>query len=139
MLAARVVADVALGSQQPTHPGQQLVQLRVAQRLQSPPVALGQIEHDILRPQFKDPRIHHFYDPNKRSGAAIADCLGYMDRVAWDIYLFYTAGATWIETPPAPAAWMHQLSETWLDREHYHKGDDLIRELSLAMQRLLGS
>ena len=87
--------------------------------------------------KFRDPQIHHFYDPNKRSGAAIADSLGYKDRVAWDIYLFYTAGAAWLDTPPPPAAWMHQLSETWLTRKHYHKGDDLVRELSLAMQRLL--
>jgi hypothetical protein len=86
---------------------------------------------------FTEPRIHHFYDPNKRSGTAIADSLGYEDRVAWDIYLFYTAGAAWTDIPPAPTAWMHQLSETWLDREHYHSGDDLVRELSLAMQRIL--
>ena len=84
---------------------------------------------------FSDPRAHHFYDPNKRSGAAIADSLGYKDRVAWDVYLFYTAGVDWIETPPAPTAWMHQLSETWLDRKHYHKGDDLIRELSQTMEK----
>ena len=88
---------------------------------------------------FSDPRLHHFYDPNKRSGTAVADSLGYKDRVAWDIYLFYTAGAVWIENPPAPKAWMHQLSETWIDRKHYHSGDDLVRELSLAMQRILSS
>jgi hypothetical protein len=89
--------------------------------------------------KFKDSRVRHFYDPNKRSGADIAGSLGYKDRVAWDIYLFYKAGAAWIENPPAPAVWMHQLSETWLDRKHYHKGDDLIRELSRAMQRLMSS
>ena len=82
---------------------------------------------------FSDPRLHHFYDPNKRSGTAVADSLGYKDRVAWDIYLFYTAGAVWIENPPAPKEWMHQLSETWIDRKHYHSGDDLVRELSGAM------
>lgn len=84
---------------------------------------------------FRDPRVHHFYDPHKRSGAAIADSLGYKDRVAWDIYLFYTAGAEWSETPPAPTAWTHQLSETWIDRGHYHKGDDLVRELSRTMEK----
>ena len=84
---------------------------------------------------FSDPRIHCFYDPNKRSGTAIADSLGYEDRVAWDIYLFYAAGAAWHENPPAPAVWMHQLSETWLDRKHYRSGDDLIRELSGAMEK----
>ena len=86
---------------------------------------------------FSDPRIHHYYDPNKRSGTAIADSLGYADRVAWDIYLFYTADAAWTDSPPKPTAWMHQLSETWLDRQHHHSGDDLVRELFLATQRLL--
>jgi hypothetical protein len=88
---------------------------------------------------FRDPRLLHFYDPNKRSGTVIADSLGYEDRVVWDIYLFYTAGAAWIENPPAPTMWMHQLSETWIDRKRYHSGDNLVRELFLAMQRLLSS
>ncbi len=88
---------------------------------------------------FSDPRLLHFYDPNKRSGAAIADSLGYEDRVAWDIYLFYTAGAAWIEKPPAPTVWMHQLSETWIDRKHYHSGDDLVRKLSVAMEKFIVS
>ena len=86
-----------------------------------------------------DPRVHHFYDPNKQSGTAIADSLGYKDRVAWDIYLFYTAGADWIGDPPAPAVWVHQLSESWLDRKHYHSGDDLALELSAAMKKLIAS
>jgi hypothetical protein len=88
---------------------------------------------------FTDSLIHHFYDPNKRSGTAIAESLGYKERVAWDIYLFYSAGVAWTDAPPAPTAWMHQLSETWIDREHYHSGDDLVRELFLATQRLLSS
>ena len=88
---------------------------------------------------FMDPRVHHYYDPNRRSGEAIAGSLGHKDRVAWDIYLFYAGGATWIETPPPPTVWMHQLSETWLDRGHYHTGDDLVRELSRAMQRFMNS
>ena len=30
---------------------------------------------------------------------------------AWDVYLAYSGDARWIETsPPAPAYWMHQLS-----------------------------
>lgn len=85
---------------------------------------------------FSDPRIHQFYDPDKRSGKAIARSVGCEGRVAWDIYLFYTAGIEWIEDPPVPTAWIHQLNESWADREHFHRGDDLVKELFKTMQRL---
>ena len=29
---------------------------------------------------------------------------------AWDVYLAYSGDARWMQTPPAPAYWMHQLS-----------------------------
>lgn len=87
---------------------------------------------------FNDYRVRHFYDPAKRSGKAIADTLGYPGKVAWDIYLFYAAGGVWIETPPKPNYWMHQLSENWADREHFRKGDDLVKELLNVMIKFLG-
>lgn len=86
---------------------------------------------------FRNPRIRQFYDPAKRSGKAIAKSIGYEDRIAWDIYLFYSAGAKWIENPPAPNDWLHQLSENWIDRERYHTGDDLGRELSVTTKKFL--
>ena len=58
-------------------------------------------------------------------------------EVAWDIYLFYEAGVEWVKTPPQPAYWMHQLTDSWADREHYHTGDNLVDEHFMAMKRLL--
>jgi hypothetical protein len=37
--------------------------------------------------------------------------LGLEREVAWDVYLVYPPGVVWEgETPPSPAAFMHQLS-----------------------------
>ena len=87
---------------------------------------------------FNDPRICQFYDPQQRSGKAVANSLGWLGRVAWDIYLFYTAGSQWDETPPAPANWVHQLTDPWADPDRLRTGDDLVRELAKSMKRLLG-
>jgi hypothetical protein len=85
-----------------------------------------------------DARVRHFYDPEGRVGRAIAQSLGAETaNVAWDVYLFYERGSEWIEKPPAPAAWMHQLtSSSWADAAYYHSGDDLIEELAKTMKRL---
>jgi hypothetical protein len=85
---------------------------------------------------FNDPRVRHFYDPDKRSGKAIAGSIGCGGKVAWDFYLFYAPGSEWIKNPPKPIYWMHQLSESWADREYYHTGDDLVKELLLKMKKL---
>ncbi len=84
-----------------------------------------------------DKSIQHFYDPDKLSGKAIAESVGWKDKVAWDIYLFYVAGAEWIEDPPIPDAWMHQLSENWADREHFRTGEYLAEELYSTVKALL--
>ena len=86
---------------------------------------------------FSDPRLCQFYDPQLLSGRAVADSLGWQDRVAWDIYLFYTAGSRWTETPPAPIDWMHQLTDPWATPDRLRMGDDLVRELGLSMKKLL--
>jgi hypothetical protein len=80
-----------------------------------------------------DPRVRHFHDPARRSGQAIAASLGWKDYVAWDIYLFYGAGSRWIDEPPSPVHFAHQLPR---DSAHFRTGDDLVRELREAMQRL---
>ena len=85
---------------------------------------------------FKDHRVAHFYDSNKRSGKAIASRLGWTGHVAWDIYLFYEAGVEWANTAPQPAYWMHQLKDSWADKTHFHTGDDLVNELHKAMTML---
>lgn len=87
-----------------------------------------------------DPRVHHFYDPEKRVGEAIARSLGGEEgKVAWDIYLFYKAGSEWAENPPTPIAWMHQLTDSsWADHVHYHSGDDMVDALYKTMKELIG-
>ena len=86
---------------------------------------------------FNDPRICQFYDPKQRSGQAVANSLGWQGRVAWDIYLFYTAGSKWNETPPAPVDWMHQLTDPWANPDRLRTGDDLVRELARSINTLL--
>ncbi len=80
-----------------------------------------------------DPRVRHFHDPARRSGQAIAAGLGWEDYVAWDIYLFYEPGSRWLDGPPAPAHFAHQLPR---DSAHFRTGDDLLHELREAMTRL---
>jgi len=86
---------------------------------------------------FDDQRICQFYDPKQRSGQAVANSLGWQGRVAWDIYLFYTAGSQWDETPPAPVDWMHQLTDPWADPDRLRIGEDLVRELAASMKKLM--
>jgi hypothetical protein len=85
----------------------------------------------------KDERIEHFYDPNQRSGKEIAMSVGWDGRVAWDIYLFYPPNIDWPDIPPRPVSWMHQISDEWAKNERYHTGDQLIRELDLALKKLI--
>jgi hypothetical protein len=86
-----------------------------------------------------DSRVRHFYDPHRLAGTAIARGLGGEEgEVAWDIYLFYEEGDEWIEDPPAPAYWVHQVTGSrWADLAHYHSGHDLVREIDRVMSRLL--
>jgi hypothetical protein len=83
-----------------------------------------------------DPRVRHFHDPTKHSRQAISASLGWKDHVAWDIYLFYEAGSRWLDGPPAPAHFAHQLPG---DPPHFRTGDDLVRELHEALKRLKGA
>ena len=87
---------------------------------------------------FNDDRICQFYDSQQLSGRAVADSLGWQGRVAWDIYLFYTAGNPWNENPPAPIDWMHQLKDPWADLERQRMGGDLVRGLAGSMKKLVG-
>jgi hypothetical protein len=87
--------------------------------------------------RFNDPRVRQFWDPDQHSGKVVAESLGYNGRVAWDIYLFYAPEGKWLQHPPEPAGWMHQISEGWADRDHFFTGDDLMKELYDTAQGLL--
>ena len=86
---------------------------------------------------FTDGRAVHFYDPRKSAGKSVANRLGWKGNVAWDIYLFYKCGVEWGDAPPRPIYWMHQLKDSWADKEHFHTGDGLVKELLNAMTKLL--
>jgi hypothetical protein len=84
-----------------------------------------------------DPRVRHFYDPDRRVGQAIAESVGGRGQVAWDTYLFYPAGGEWQATPPQPATWAHQLTrEVWADPGRYRGGGGLLDALCAAMREL---
>ena len=86
-----------------------------------------------------DQHVHHFYDPNMYSGKAIAEAVGWAEKIAWDIYLFYKPDAEWIDFPPEPTFWMHQLKDDWAKNEYYRTGDDLRNELFVSMEKLLNN
>ena len=83
-----------------------------------------------------DKRIRHFYDTNKAVGKIIAKSVGWAEKIAWDIYLFYSPNTAWSETPPKPKYWMHQLTDDWATKDKYRTGDDLKNELSASMETL---
>jgi hypothetical protein len=83
-----------------------------------------------------DKRIQHFYDQDQIVGKEIANGIGWGGHVAWDIYLFYNVGAEWTDAPPRPTYWMHQLRDSWTDKEHFRTGDGLVKELLNAMTKL---
>ncbi len=94
----------------------------------------------------QDPRVRHFYDPDKLAGKAVVTSLGATgaedgeDEVAWDIYLFYEPEEEWSngEPPPAPVEWMHQLSEcSWIDQSRMRCGEALVAELYYTMKKLV--
>jgi len=86
-----------------------------------------------------DNRIRHYYDLHQIVGKSIADSVGWNGHVAWDIYLFYGPSARWSERPPEPVSWMHQLSADWAGRDKYRTGEDLKKELSAALDKLIGN
>jgi hypothetical protein len=84
-----------------------------------------------------DVRIQHYYDNNKTVGKTIAKSVGWVGKIAWDIYIFYAPGVDWIDVPPKPKYWMHQLSDAWAKNEKYRTGKDLQNELFASMKNLI--
>ncbi len=58
---------------------------------------------------FSDNRIAHIWDAERRFGTLFAKTLN-LKEVAWDVYLLFAPGITWVsDEPPEPTFWMHQL------------------------------
>jgi hypothetical protein len=56
-----------------------------------------------------DPRVRHYWDRERRVGAAYQDRLG-LGGPAWDVWLLFAPGTSWPpEAAPDPAWWEHQL------------------------------
>jgi hypothetical protein len=58
------------------------------------------------------PRITQYWDESRAVSTAAHTVLDFATRrrnVAWDVYLFYRAGARWTEPIPSPDHWLHQL------------------------------
>lgn len=54
-----------------------------------------------------DPRLVHFWDPEKLTGSAWRHVLS-LPRFAWDVYFVFGADAGWGDMPPRPDFWQHQ-------------------------------
>jgi hypothetical protein len=86
--------------------------------------------------KFTDARVKQFYDPQQRSGKAIADRLGYDGKTVWDFYLFYSPGSEWADVTPGPEVYMHQLRNSWADQDRLFEKDGLRMELTRTMKAL---
>src|SRR5487761_40451 len=60
-------------------------------------------------------RVVHSWD-GKREVSRLFQAALSLQQPAWDVYLLYRRGARWDEAvPPAPAFWMHQLTDPHAD------------------------
>ena len=74
-----------------------------------------------------DARATHFWDARKALPPLFAELLDLPEGwPAWDVYLAYRAGPAWVDAPPPPSFWHHQLGELdiapWLDGEAFASG-----------------
>ena len=58
-----------------------------------------------------DERASHFWDADKSLGFSFGKfiTLPRGRELAWDVYFVFDEAAEWIEGPPKPTYWMHQL------------------------------
>lgn len=85
---------------------------------------------------FNDPRVRQFHDPNRLVAGAFAK--GLLEQPpAWDMYLLYAATPQqlWVDQPPKPADWMHQLGSA-ADPARERSGQNLVVGLYHAMSDL---
>ncbi len=86
---------------------------------------------------FDDPRVRQFHDPNRLVGDAFAE--GLLDEPpAWDMYLLYAASEQqrWVDYPPKPTDWMHQIGFRDVDPARRRGGHELVVGLYDAMSNL---
>ena len=86
--------------------------------------------------KFNDNRVQQFYDPQKAAGEAFARSLGHDGSIAWDFYLFYAPRSEWVDLPPRPEMFMHQLRNGWADRNRLFEKEILTKKLTETMQLL---
>lgn len=89
-----------------------------------------------------DPFAHvaQFHDPHQRIGQALAAALGAPEQIAWDFYVCFRPGIHWLNEPPRPHEWLHQLGQQeWPDPGRYRWQDDLGPALRQAMAELLAA
>lgn len=77
-----------------------------------------------------DSRATHFWDASGRMPRHYGKLLGLPknDQFAWDTYMVFGHDAEWIQAPPPPDDWMHQMSKAlgqthrrWLDGDEFAK------------------
>ncbi len=57
---------------------------------------------------------------------------------AWDVYMFYKPGDEWLDRPPRPSDWVHQLGDgRRADPARFRPGEHLVRALYEITRRLL--
>jgi hypothetical protein len=88
-------------------------------------------------------RVRHYYEPARLLGKEVARSLSWADadadeNAAWDIYLFYSAGARWHDALPPPETVLHQLSRRQND-SGFRTGDELVDALREATTRTLAA
>lgn len=86
----------------------------------------------------EDSRVSQFYDPENYCGIEVAKELGSRsNRVAWDIYLFFSGDEDWSDRMPEMLACAHQLERSsWADPSRLFKGDQLPQKLESYMRDL---
>jgi hypothetical protein len=72
-----------------------------------------------------DSRATHFWDSDGMVSKVYGDVLELPEgnRFAWDTYMIFGADAAWLESPPAPLEWMHQLGVLGEDHPRWLDGD----------------
>jgi len=90
----------------------------------------------IASSKFNDKRVRQFYDTQKAAGKAFARSLGHDGCVAWDFYLFYPVLSEWMDLPPQPETYVHQLRNGWADQSRLFEKDMLTEKLTETMQSL---
>ena len=61
------------------------------------------------------PEVRHYWDGERRVGAAVQRFVAGLDYPAWDFWMLFAPGATWGDEAPEPDWWEHQLGS--LDRD----------------------